>query len=153
MRSVVAPMIDPNALLNRLDGVRQLRPDRWQAKCPAHDDRTPSLSITLVEDRILLHCHTGTCEVSAILAAMGLTWADICPPREVPYRQALDHLHHRQRRAQEEREARPEYRRLHASWVVAIAAEDKRRGIQHDLWDRATLALAVDILKGGQAHG
>jgi len=145
-------MIDPGALLNRLSGVRQLRPDRWQALCPAHDDRSPSLSITLTDDRILLYCFTG-CEVSAILAALGLAWADICPPRDVPFRQGLDHLHHRQRGAQAAREALPEARRAHASWVIAIAAEDKRRGIQHDLWDRATLALAVDILKGGHAHG
>lgn len=145
-------MIDPSRLLSRLEGVRQLRPDRWQAKCPAHDDKTPSLSITQVDDRILLYCFTG-CEVSAILSAMGLTWADICPPRDVPYRQAMADIHHRQRRAQEEREAMPAARRAHASWVIAIAAADKRRGIQHDLWDRATLALAVDILKGGKAHG
>lgn len=29
-------------LLPRLERVRELGPDRWLARCPAHDDRTPS---------------------------------------------------------------------------------------------------------------
>ncbi len=33
--------------------------DSWQACCPAHEDRTPSLSITPKGERILLHCHAG----------------------------------------------------------------------------------------------
>ena len=28
----------------------------WMAKCPAHDDRNPSLSITEVDGKILLVC-------------------------------------------------------------------------------------------------
>jgi len=29
------------------------------ALCPAHDDRNPSLSIQLADDRILIHCFAG----------------------------------------------------------------------------------------------
>ena len=32
-------------LLSRVDGVRSTGQDRWQARCPAHDDKTPSLAI------------------------------------------------------------------------------------------------------------
>lgn len=45
--------------------------------CPAHDDRTPSLSIRRTADgRVLLHCFAG-CRTDDVLAALGLTWADL----------------------------------------------------------------------------
>jgi DNA primase len=31
----------------------------WMAKCPAHDDNNPSLSIREVDGKELLHCHAG----------------------------------------------------------------------------------------------
>ena len=50
----------------------------WSAQCPAHDDRTPSLSFTDTRDgKILVHCHAG-CEqerVIAVLRARGL-WGE-----------------------------------------------------------------------------
>ncbi|MDT8342153.1 MAG: AAA family ATPase [Longimicrobiales bacterium] len=49
----------------------------WQAKCPAHEDRKPSLSIGAGRDgRVLLKCHAG-CETDAILDALGLEPADL----------------------------------------------------------------------------
>jgi hypothetical protein len=52
-----------------------------QAKCPAHDDRRASLSISHGErQRLLLYCHAG-CTPQAIVAALGLTMADLCAPR------------------------------------------------------------------------
>jgi hypothetical protein len=42
----------------------------WVACCPAHDDRTPSLSIREVAGgKILIHCHAG-CEQARVLAAL-----------------------------------------------------------------------------------
>jgi len=58
----------------------------WQACCPAHEDRTPSLSITPTADRVLVHCHAG-CTPEAIVAALGRTLADLfidAPPRGRP---------------------------------------------------------------------
>lgn len=56
---------------------RRSGPNRWQAKCPAHDDRSPSLSIRETEDgRTLLHCFAG-CGLDAILSASGLAMADL----------------------------------------------------------------------------
>jgi putative DNA primase/helicase len=44
----------------------------WSARCPAHDDRTASLSISESENgRVLLKCHAG-CEFDAILKAAGI---------------------------------------------------------------------------------
>ncbi len=49
----------------------------WSAKCPTHDDRRPSLTITEGGDRqALLHCHAG-CSVEEICAALGLTMRDL----------------------------------------------------------------------------
>ncbi len=41
-------------------------------RCPAHDDRNPSLSVTRSAAGVLLKCHAG-CETSAILAALDLS--------------------------------------------------------------------------------
>lgn len=47
------------------------------AKCPAHEDKTASLSISEGNDgRILLYCHAG-CEVEDIASAMGLTMGEL----------------------------------------------------------------------------
>lgn len=43
--------------------------NRWMALCPAHDDREPSLSITVSDDHLLFHCHAG-CSQEAVLAVL-----------------------------------------------------------------------------------
>lgn len=51
----------------------------WHARCPAHDDHTPSLSISAGRHGgVVLHCHAG-CPVDAVCAALGLTVADLMP--------------------------------------------------------------------------
>jgi 5S rRNA maturation endonuclease (ribonuclease M5) len=51
----------------------------WMVRCPAHDDRTGSLSVGEGRDgRILLHCHAG-CKVEAICEAKGIALADLMP--------------------------------------------------------------------------
>ncbi len=53
----------------------------WIARCQAHDDRHPSLSIGVGDDgRALLNCHAG-CEALAITRALGLSMSDLMPPR------------------------------------------------------------------------
>ncbi|HSW02182.1 MAG TPA: AAA family ATPase [Sedimentisphaerales bacterium] len=60
----------------------------WKACCPAHADANPSLSITLGDGgRALIHCYAG-CTPEAIVAAMGLTMADLMPPDETRRRDA-----------------------------------------------------------------
>src|SRR5262245_22843725 len=47
------------------------------AKCPAHNDKQASLSISEGEDgRVLLHCFAG-CSVEQIVHALGLTLSDL----------------------------------------------------------------------------
>jgi len=53
----------------------------WMARCPAHDDHNPSLSIARGDDgRILFKCFAG-CDYEHILAAKGLAKADVCPTK------------------------------------------------------------------------
>ena len=39
------------------------------ARCPAHDDGNPSLSIAQADGRVLVHCHAG-CSQSAVITAL-----------------------------------------------------------------------------------
>jgi hypothetical protein len=48
----------------------------WIARCPAHEDRKPSLSIEEGNDKVLLHCH-ARCSPEAVVKAIGLTMADL----------------------------------------------------------------------------
>ena len=42
----------------------------WVAHCPAHDDRTPSLSVRdFTDGKVLLRCHAG-CEQGRVIAAL-----------------------------------------------------------------------------------
>lgn len=63
-------------ILHRLHNVSQLSDGSWQARCPAHDDREPSLHVSLNHDRILLHCFAG-CSVESICSALGITPRDL----------------------------------------------------------------------------
>jgi hypothetical protein len=63
-------------VLSKLVDVRQ-RPDGWIARCPAHEDTTPSLSVGRGTDQpVVLKCFAG-CDPADILAAIGLSWADV----------------------------------------------------------------------------
>ena len=50
--------------------------DGYSCRCPAHDDNSPSLSITPKDGKVLLHCHAG-CSFEQILSSLGLQKNDI----------------------------------------------------------------------------
>jgi hypothetical protein len=51
----------------------------WIACCPAHDDHSPSLSISEGSDgRILIKCHAG-CTTEQVVATMSLSMSDLFP--------------------------------------------------------------------------
>ena len=131
-------------LVNRLDGVRETGDGKYVAKCPAHDDRSPSLSIKDGDDRrVLLHCFAG-CETDDVFTAVGLTFADVMPERVgtehsyKPLRQRFD--------------ARQVLATLdHESLVVAIIGADfiERRSLDVATWQR--LVIAVSRINEGRA--
>ena len=79
------------ALIDRLERVRQTAPGRWLAKCPAHQDRSPSLSIRELDDGRVLLYDFGGCQVGDVLAAVGLTVADLFPQRLPGHSHAATH--------------------------------------------------------------
>src|SRR5438045_9078448 len=70
-------------VLARLKGVHRSG-EGWAARCPAHDDPKPSLSIGTGErGQILLRCHAG-CEVKSIVERVGLRMTDLFNDDEGP---------------------------------------------------------------------
>ncbi|MCX7107040.1 MAG: CHC2 zinc finger domain-containing protein [Methylococcales bacterium] len=66
-------------LLSKLDKVKSNGQGKWLACCPAHPDKSPSLAIKQTDDgKILIHCFSG-CQVSDIVAAVGLELSDLMP--------------------------------------------------------------------------
>lgn len=126
--------------LERLEAVRSVGPGKWIARCPAHDDRHPSLSIKEIDDgTLLLKCWAG-CSAAEVVAAAGLTLRDLFPHHAPdvghrrPSRQvwtALDALRCLAREA----------------LVVLIAAEDLAAGKVLDPDDRRVLARAEARLR------
>lgn len=135
------PNID--LLLSRLERVRKAGAG-WSARCPAHEDRTASLSVSTGNDgRLLVHCFAG-CPIGDVLGAIGLSVGDLFP-----------------RRLNDSPEQRAESRRfaIMADWsaalgvlereagVLLIACGDLARGISLSDADAARLALAEERLK------
>jgi len=67
-------------VLPKLEGVRKSG-GAWNARCPAHEDHHPSLSVSAGQNgKVVLHCHAG-CEPGAVLDALSLTWEQLRPQR------------------------------------------------------------------------
>lgn len=134
-------------VLARLDRVRRAGAG-WSARCPAHEDRTASLSVAVGADgRILIHDFAG-CSVGDVLSAIGLSVADLFP----------------RRLADATPEARSELRELvlraelraaasvldHEASIVLIAAGDLARGRVLPDADHARLVLAADRIRAAR---
>lgn len=133
-------------LLRHLHKVKRTKPGNWLACCPAHDDKSPSLSIRELDDgRVLVHCFAG-CSVHEIVAAVGLELTDLFPPRD-------DGKHF------SKGESRPfsavDILRAIAfeSTLVLIAAADLLAGNPFNGTDRARLALACSRIQAALAAG
>lgn len=136
-------------LISRFDKVKQTGQGRWVARCPAHEDKSPSLSIRELDDgRTLLNCFSG-CSVHEVLSAVGLTFSDLYPPREIQH-------------------GKPERRPFPAAdvlrciafeaLVVAVAGNSMSSGVPFTLADRERLTLAVGRIQdaltvAGVRHG
>jgi hypothetical protein len=72
-------------LLGQLPDAKPAGQGQWAARCPAHEDRHASLSISEGDDgRALMRCHAG-CSVDAIVEALGLTVRDLFPGGHEPH--------------------------------------------------------------------
>ncbi|EGV18773.1 hypothetical protein [Thiocapsa marina] len=129
-----------HALLNRLEGVRAAGDGKWSARCPAHEDRSPSLSVRDTGERVLLHCFTG-CESEDVLAALGLTWSDL-------YEDRLDAARFAQRPNKALRRRMADLDPLEVERaVLRIAATEIRSGRVLGVEDQARVEVARERLK------
>jgi hypothetical protein len=71
--------VTASTLLDRLELVRETGPGRWIARCPSHEDRSPSLSIRETDDGTVLIHDFGGCHALDIVQAVGLELSDLFP--------------------------------------------------------------------------
>lgn len=128
-------------LLSRLDGVRRTGEGRWLARCPAHPDKRPSLSVRELPDgRVLMHDFAG-CAIGEIVAAVGLDLSDLFPERSIKH-------------AKGERRPFPAADVLRAladeTLLVAVAAGNIAQGVTLTDADRERLLVAAERVQAGR---
>ncbi len=134
-----------DALISRLDGIKETGPGKYLSRCPSHDDRSPSLAIKDGDDgRVLIHCFAG-CETEDVLAAIGLTFSDVMPDRigqEHSYKPVRNRISPRDALATVD----------HESLVVAIIGADilEHKEIDDETWGR--LGVAVNRINTTRAE-
>lgn len=86
---MIAP-VTVEQVLERLEHVRPLSTGGWSARCPAHEDQRPSLSVGRGErQELVLDCFAG-CSFEAVLRALGL-YHGPTPVRELGVRPVALH--------------------------------------------------------------
>lgn len=137
-------MID---VIDRLDGVRPHGPSHWVARCPAHADKSPSLSVTQTPDGLwLLHCFAG-CEVAAIISALGLSFDDLFPDRVE--RDSFKRMRPRQILSASQRLALLN----DESHLIMLAAYEMVRGVRPTSEDVRRLEKAIERIQQVIAYG
>ena len=112
-------------LLERLQKVRREREGQWNACCPAHDDKSPSLAVGETPDgRVLVHCHSG-CSVHDVLAAVGLDMTDLYPEATGHYQSLMKHINTRPKHMEHEDRVLS-----YAMEMRRLSPEEKRRAKQ-----------------------
>ena len=116
-------MID--LILSKLDKVQPKGRDSYMACCPAHDDRTPSLALSELQDgRILIKCFAG-CAAHEVMTSIGLTMTDLFPGGGLGNFKGWQQLLDQQDKAKaQKKNAALSYERT----VLAIADSDRKAG-------------------------
>lgn len=70
-------------IFTRLDRLRQVAPQSWEACCPAHDDKRPSLTLRIGRDgNLLIKCQRNQgegCPTALVMSAIDCTLEDLWP--------------------------------------------------------------------------
>lgn len=128
-------MID--IIIEKLEKCRRSGHARYIACCPAHDDKSPSLSVRAVDGKILIHCHAG-CEPDAVLAALGLRWSDVFEDEwDAAYHAAISQTTKMPRIDPLE----------HERTILFLADEQLERGDPLSIEDEARVKLAIERLE------
>lgn len=131
-------------LLDRLEGVRETSPDCYLARCPAHDDKSPSLSIKRADDRVLVNCFGG-CSASEVVESVGLTLSDLFdkPQGDKPALSEYQRKRHSQSRQAFEALA-------HELDIVRVYANQLKEGSPPTPDDQARFELAVTRIENAR---
>ena len=133
--------MDLHDILSRLQGVKG-GSGQWSARCPAHDDKRQSLSISRGKDgRVLLKCHAG-CSVDSICNNLGISVKDLF----MEERPQLVATYTYPTGAQKLR-----YSDKHFSWRHPDGKggwEYNRKGIPHSLYVAGDLSGVVYVAEG-----
>jgi len=136
--------------LAKLDSVRSRGTDRWLARCPAHPDRSPSLSIAEVERGLLLRCFAG-CRIEEICASLSLTVKELF--FDVPT-DPCDVARHKVQRERQQREREQRREAENVTLDVCKQAQrfiDSRRGLDISNWSNDQLDAELNALAGAYA--
>ena len=131
-----------DAILERLEGVRPRGQGRWAATCPAHADKSPSLSVKEGERGLLLRCFAG-CELPAICDALNIELRDLFFDAAIDPRAREDRaLRRLERERQREAEGRRIDRLREAEYLVRSAMNIDISQWTDDQLDQSLNALA-----------
>lgn len=132
-----------DTLLSRLDKVKRKANGQWIACCPAHEDRSPSMTIAELDDgRVLVHCFSG-CSVEEILNAIGLGFDALFPPKPESHSHSPKHPIAKPYLPSAVLEAL-----AFEALLVATAARQLANGETLDAGDYQRLLLAAERLQG-----
>lgn len=127
-----------DTVLSRLQGVKQAGTNQYNACCPAHDDKSPSLRIKITSDRVLLNCHSG-CSFNEIVESMGLS------PRDL--------FSNKDEAAVQSKYSRRQIEKIlqHEKAVLLLADYEKRNGIESHPDDREREKAARERVRKWEA--
>lgn len=112
------------------------------ARCPAHEDRSPSLSLFLPSSgEVLVHCFAG-CAPADVLGAVGMSMADLFPEDERRRCSERESYIMGVRRGTEKRTALS-----HAVAVLFVAAEDARQKRYASPEDARSIRSALETVR------
>ncbi len=127
-----------NNLISRLDKVRRTGDSQWIALCPAHADKSPSLSICDTGNKVLIHCFAG-CPAEDVLDAVGMRWGDLySDENQAVFAAATSY------KGRKFRPLKPLGPLEHERLIIEIGTADIRAGKTLSLEDRARLQTAVE---------
>jgi len=134
-------MIRTDLVLVKLEKVRCTSDNKWMACCPAHDDKTPSLSIRLTDDRLLLHCFAG-CPTEDVLSALGLTFGDLYDDAS-----KAAYAHATAYQGRKFKPLQPFDPLEHERRIIELGRADLEAGFSLSFEDRARLKLAIERVR------
>jgi hypothetical protein len=154
------PGVTVDDLLPELENVKKTKRG-WMARCPAHEDSSPSLSIGEGDDgRILLKCWAG-CTTDKVCAALGLTIMDLFgatdryatswTPKTSAERMAFENRRLRRLTlALELRERRTLCALTHATNVLAVCLQQEPSIVLDRVWRVALEQLDAQAAEAAQ---